>query len=85
MDPLEGNVQPITVALRIILDHKVKSKVAQSCPTLQPPGLQPDSLLCPWGFSRQGYWRLPWTGSLVGYSPWGCKELDVTEQLSTLN
>ena len=21
--------------------------------------------------------------SLVGYSPWGCKELDMTEQLST--
>ena len=21
--------------------------------------------------------------SLVGYSPWGCKELDLTEQLST--
>jgi len=21
--------------------------------------------------------------SLVGYSPWGCKELDTTEQLST--
>ena len=22
-------------------------------------------------------WRLPWI--LVGYSPWGCKELDTTE------
>ena len=22
-------------------------------------------------------------GSLVGYSPWGCKELDMTERLST--
>ena len=22
-------------------------------------------------------------GSLVGYSPWGCKELDTTERLST--
>ena len=20
-------------------------------------------------------WRTPWTGSLVGYSPWGCTEL----------
>ena len=26
-------------------------------------------------------WRIPWT-SLVDYSPWGCKELDTTEQLS---
>ena len=24
-------------------------------------------------------WRIPWTKSLVGYSPWGCKELDTTE------
>ena len=28
--------------------------------SLQPRGLQPARLLCPWGFSRQGYWsRLP--------------------------
>ena len=24
--------------------------------SLQPHGLQPTSLLCPWGFSRQKYW-----------------------------
>ena len=24
-------------------------------------------------------WRIPWTESLVGYSPWSCKELDTTE------
>jgi len=23
-------------------------------------------------------WRIPWTRSLVGYSPWGHKELDMT-------
>ena len=28
-------------------------------------------------------WNIPWTEELVGYSPWGCKELDMTEQLST--
>jgi len=27
-------------------------------------------------------WRTPWLRSLVGYSPWGCKELDMTEQLT---
>ena len=27
-------------------------------------------------------WRIPWTWSLVGYIPWGCKELDTTEQLT---
>ena len=27
-------------------------------------------------------WRIPWTeGSLVGYSPWGSKESETTEQL----
>ena len=26
-------------------------------------------------------WKIPWTGSLVGYSPWGRKELDTTEGL----
>ena len=24
-------------------------------------------------------WKIPWT--VAGYSPWGCKELDTTEQL----
>ena len=27
--------------------------------------------------------RIPWTGEPAGYSPWGCKELDMTEQLNT--
>ena len=27
-------------------------------------------------------WRIPWTGSLMGYSLWGRKELDTTERLS---
>ena len=33
--------------------------------SLQPHGLQPAKLLCPWGFSRQEYWRgLPPPGDL---------------------
>ena len=28
-------------------------------------------------------WRIPWTRSLADCSPWGCKELDTTERLST--
>ena len=24
-------------------------------------------------------WEIPWTEDLVGYSPWDCKELDMTE------
>ena len=27
-------------------------------------------------------WRASWTQELVGYSPWGRKELDTTEQLT---
>ena len=27
-------------------------------------------------------WRMPWTRSLEGYSPWGCKDSDMTERLS---
>ena len=27
-------------------------------------------------------WRIPWTGSLLGYGPWGRKESDTTEQLT---
>ena len=26
-------------------------------------------------------WKMPWTRSLVGYSPWGRKESDTTERL----
>ena len=27
-------------------------------------------------------WEIPWTEEQVGYSPWGCKESDTTEQLN---
>ena len=27
-------------------------------------------------------WETPWTEELVGYSPWGSKELDMTKQLT---
>ena len=27
-------------------------------------------------------WRIPWTEEPGGYSPWGCREWDTTEQLS---
>ena len=26
-------------------------------------------------------WKIPWTEDPVGYSPWGHKELDMTERL----
>ena len=29
-------------------------------------------------------WKIPWKRSLVGYSPWGCKELDTIERLHSL-
>ena len=34
-------------------------------------------------YSRILAWRIPWTEEPGGlYSPWGCKELDMTEQLT---
>ena len=30
-------------------------------------------------------WKIPWRKSLVGYSPWGCKESDTTERLFTIH
>ena len=27
-------------------------------------------------------WKIPWTGEPGGYSPWGRKKLDTTEQLT---
>ena len=30
-------------------------------------------------------WEIPWTEELGGYSPWGCEELDTTEQLNNNN
>ena len=32
-------------------------------------------------YSRSLAWKIPWMEELVGYSPWGHKELDTTEQL----
>ena len=28
-------------------------------------------------------WKIPWTGSLADYNPWGRKELGVTEYIRT--
>ena len=45
-----------------LLSHSVVSD------SLQPLGLQPASLLCPWGFSRQEYWsRLPFPSAIIVY------------------
>ena len=30
-------------------------------------------------------WKIPWTDSLAGYSPWGLEELDMTERLHFLS
>ena len=30
-------------------------------------------------------WRIPWTGDPGGLHPWGCKTLNMTEQLSTVD
>ena len=30
-------------------------------------------------------WKIPWTEQLVGYSPWGCKELDLTKLFNSIS
>ena len=54
------------------------------------PGLIPGSVKIPW----RREWQLTpvflpgefhGQRSLAGYSPWGCKELDITEQLTLTN
>ena len=30
-------------------------------------------------------WRIPWTEWVAGYSPWGCKELDMTGRVTQYN
>ena len=32
---------------------------------------------------RYSAWKIPWTEEPGVYRPWGCKELDTTEQLNT--
>ena len=32
--------------------------------------------------SSNSVWKIPWTGSLASYSQRGCKESDMTEQLT---
>ena len=60
--------------------------MVQRLSTMQRPGFDPWVGKIPWRskwqstpvllFGKSHGWR-----SLVGYSPWGCKELDMTEQL----
>ena len=50
------------------------------------PGSIPGSGRFPWRRKWQptpvlSTWKIPWMGSLVGYSPWGHKESDMTERL----
>ena len=44
------NTLPFKKSLLMLKKVKKESEVAQSCPTLQPHGLQPTRLLCPWNF-----------------------------------
>ena len=54
--------------------EKWKCSLSVMSDSSQPHGLQPTRLLRPWDFPGK---------STVGYNPWGCKESDTTEWLST--
>ena len=57
------------------------------CPQCGRHGLNPWVGKIPWRRKWQPTlpgtlaWRIPWMGKPVGYSPWDCKELDMTERL----
>ena len=60
----------------------------KNLPVMQESWIQPLGWEDPLGEGKAPHcsilaWRIPWTGSLVGYSPWGHTESDRTEQLST--
>ena len=44
----------------------------------QEDSLEDETAICSSIFAR----KIPWMRSLAGYSPWGCKESDMTEQLT---
>ena len=81
---------PILYFILFLMPAKVASLVAQTVknlPAMQRPGFDPWVEKIPW---RREWQPTPvclpreFLGqrSLVGYNPWGCKELDTTEQLS---
>ena len=45
----------------------------------QEDSLEDETAICSSIFAR----KIPWMWSLAGYSPWGCKESDVTEHTHT--
>ena len=76
---LWADLDPGTWDLRQLHVFESESEVAQSSPTLRCQGLEPARFRCPWGFSRQGYWRglpFPSPGDLPdpGIEP-GCPAL----------
>ena len=59
-----------------ILSHSVVSN------SVRPHRRQPNRLLCPWDSPGKNTGESHGQRSLAGYSPWGCKESDTTEQLT---
>ena len=60
--PKKGNAKECSNYRTIALNSHAAAtaKLLQSCPTLQPHGLQPTRLLGPWDFLGQKYWsRVP--------------------------
>ena len=66
----------------------VKGSVVKNLPTVQETGvrslgredpLEEEMATC----SNILAWKTPWIEELVGYSPRDCKELNMTERLST--
>ena len=75
MCPLQGNT-PVSLVAQMV----------KRLPTMRETGVQSlgwEGLLEKDMATHSGIltWKIPWTEEPVGYSPWGCKELDTTERL----
>ena len=78
---LDAFIVPCGSAFIILVAQRVKR-----LPTMRETGVQSlgwEGLLEKDMATHSGIltWKIPWTEEPVGYSPWGCKELDTTERL----
>ena len=79
-----------TVMLLYISRASLGAQTAKHLPAVQETWVQPLSREDPLEKAMATHsstlaWRIPWMQELVGYSPWGRKESDTTEQLHFLH
>ena len=77
--PGEGIVYPLQYSWASLVAHTVKNLSAMQETWVTSLGWEDPLEEGMATHSSILAWRIPWTNSLVGYSPWGCKESDTAE------